>query len=116
MESWNGVAIVRSIDAVVCTMLVGQLIMVCEMNGGEIGWVGLMLGKEETRNACTVMTAAAVSAQDEFQTGLAAAEPQLCMNLQLARNSLALIAGWCCLGRVLPAVPFNLRSYQAGCE
>ena len=83
---------------------------------GEIGWVGLMLGKEETRNACTVMTAAAVSAQDEFQTGLAAAEPQLCMNLQLARNSLALIAGWCCLGRVLPAVPFNLRSYQAGCE
>ena len=61
------------------------------------------------------MTAAAVSAQDEFQTGLAAAEPQLCMNLQLPRNSLALIAGWCCLGRVLPAdaVPFNLRSYQA---
>ena len=52
---------------------------------------------EETRNACHVMTTA-VSAQDEFQTGIAAAEPQLCMNLQLARNSLLVgiaLGGYC---------------------
>ena len=54
-----------------------------------------------------VMTAA-VSAQDEVQMGLAAAEPQLCMNLRLARNSLLVVVPWA----GTPVVPFNLRSYQ----